>query len=236
MLNEQFKTKERKLQPRYGVKSAPRTRRTQTARRGFRTRGVNSAPSFRELTRTKTEIPDDAEEKKEPRVNIVPLGGMEEVGRNMMYFEYIDSKSPHNGDIIIVDMGLQFPEENMPGIDYIIPNIESLLPKRNKIKGVIISHAHFDHIGAIPHLMPALGRDIPLYGTDITLAIIKKRQEDYKDQSADLNLNIVNNNSKINLGAFDLEFFNVSHNIPGSLGSVINTAVGTFVHIGDLNG
>jgi len=175
----------------------------------------------------------DNKEKKEPYIKIVPLGGVEEVGRNMMYFEYVDTNSPYNGDIIIIDMGLQFPEENMPGIDYIIPNIESLLPKRRKIKGIVISHAHFDHIGAIPHLMPVLGKDIPIFGTDLTLAIIKKRQEDYKDQSVPLNLNIVNNISQINLGPFNLEFFNVSHNIPGALGTVINTSAGIFVHIGD---
>lgn len=191
-----------------------------------------SSPMRREKRSMNTTQSDD-KEKKEPYVKIIPLGGMEEVGRNMMYFEYIDKNSSNNGDILIVDMGLQFPEENMPGIDYIIPNIESLLEKRRKIKGVVISHAHFDHIGAIPHLMPVLGKDIPMFGTDITLAIIKKRQEDYKDQSVPLNLNIVNNNSQINLGAFNLEFFNVSHNIPGSLGTVINTLAGTFVHIGD---
>lgn len=170
---------------------------------------------------------------KEPYVKIVPLGGMEEVGRNMMYFEYIDSSSPHNGEIIIIDMGIQFPEENMPGIDYIIPNISSLIEKRKKIQGVIITHAHLDHIGAIPHLMLQLGGDIPIFGTDITVAIIKKRQEDFKNNSIKLNFQAVNDKTKMDLGLFKLEFFNVSHNIPGSLGAVINTPVGTFVHVGD---
>ncbi len=170
---------------------------------------------------------------KEPYVKIIPLGGMEEVGRNMMYFEYIDSSSPHNGEIMIIDMGMQFPEENMPGIDYIIPNIDSLIEKRKKIKGVVITHAHLDHIGAIPHLMPQLGNDIPVFGTDLTVAIIKKRQEDFKDNFAKLNFQAVNDKTKIDLGVFKLEFFNVSHNIPGSLGAVVETPVGIFVHSGD---
>lgn len=170
---------------------------------------------------------------KEPYVKIVPLGGLEEVGRNMMYFEYIDSSSPHNGEILIIDMGIQFPEENMPGIDYIIPNVSSLVEKRNKIQGVVITHAHLDHIGAIPHLMPQLGCDIPIFGTDITVAIIKKRQEDFKSNAAKLNFQAVNDKTKIDLGIFKLEFFNVSHNIPGSLGVVVNTPLGVFVHVGD---
>src|SRR3989344_4832561 len=88
--------------------------------------------------------------KKEGGLNIIPLGGLEEIGRNMTVFEYGD-------DIILVDMGLQFPEEDMPGIDYIIPNISCLAGKEKNIRGVIITHAHYDHIGAIPHLIAKLG-------------------------------------------------------------------------------
>ena len=165
-------------------------------------------------------------------VRVVPLGGLEEVGRNMMYFEYADPASDQNGDIIVIDMGLQFPEENMPGIDYIVPNIQSLLPKRKRIKGVIITHAHYDHIGAIPHLMPELGRDIPLYATDLTLAIIKKRQEDFQPSKA-LNLNKIDTSTELKLGAFTAEFFGVSHNVPASVGVIIRTPLGTLVHTGD---
>ena len=94
---------------------------------------------------------------KDAKIRVVPLGGLEEVGRNMMYLEYLDPGSKYHGDIIIIDIGLQFPEENMPGIDYIIPDIKSLVPKRNKIKAALITHAHYDHIGGIPHVMPKLG-------------------------------------------------------------------------------
>src|SRR3989338_4309159 len=197
-----------------------------------RARHPLSAPQGMRARRTFT--PDRAAAQLRPQtadahVRVVPLGGLEEVGRNMMYFEYADPASDQNGDIIVIDMGLQFPEENMPGIDYIVPNIQSLLPKRKRIKGVIITHAHYDHIGAIPHLMPELGRDIPLYATDLTLAIIKKRQEDFQPSKA-LNLNKIDTSTELKLGAFTAEFFGVSHNVPASVGVIIRTPLRTLVH------
>lgn len=154
------------------------------------------------------------------------MGGLEEVGRNMTVLEYED-------DIIIIDMGLQFPEENMPGIDYIIPNISYLMPRREHIRGVIITHAHYDHIGAIPHVMPRLGKDIPMFGTDITIAIINKRQEDYREIGGGLKTHEVTNDTHMKLGVFDITFFGVSHNVPGSVGVIIKTPVGIIVHTGD---
>ena len=112
-------------------------------------------------------------------LKIIPLGGVEEVGRNMTIFEYLPAGSPRceagrqTGDIIIVDMGLQFPEEDMPGIDYIIPNIAYLKGKEKNIRGVIITHAHYDHIGAIPHLIPKLGNPT-IYAAPLTRGIILK--------------------------------------------------------------
>src|SRR3989344_9447804 len=100
------------------------------------------------------------------KLRIIPLGGQEEVGRNMTVFEYED-------DIIILDMGLQFPEEDMPGIDYIIPDIRYLAGKEKKIKGVILSHGHLDHIGAAPHLLPRLGWPV-VYASKLTLMLLKK--------------------------------------------------------------
>lgn len=160
------------------------------------------------------------------KLRIIPVGGLEEVGRNMTVLEY-------ENDIIVIDMGLQFPEENMPGIDYIIPNISYLLGKKKNIRGVIITHSHYDHIGGIPHVMPQLGIHLPMYGTDISLAIIQKRQEDYKDISGTLNTHVITNDSKIKLGVFECEFFGVSHNIPGSVGVIVKTPVGIVVHTGD---
>jgi len=160
----------------------------------------------------------------EKRLRVIPLGGLNEVGRNMTIFEYGD-------DIIVVDMGLQFPEENMPGIDYIIPNTSYLKDKKDKIRGVIITHGHYDHIGAIPHSMSRLGNP-PIYTAALTRGIIIKRQEDFP-QAPKLDIHLITKNDKIELGCFKIEFFHVNHNIPDSLGVVIKTPVGTIVHTGD---
>lgn len=161
--------------------------------------------------------------KGAPRLKVIVLGGLEEVGRNMTLLEY-------ENDIILIDMGLQFPEEDMPGIDYIIPNISYLKGKEKNIRGVIITHGHYDHIGGIPHLVPRLGNPT-IYGTQLTLAIIKKRQEDYK--SAKLNLAVVKTDDVLTLGKFKVEFIHVNHNIPDTVAVVVHTPVGTFIHTGD---
>src|SRR3989304_1304145 len=161
----------------------------------------------------------------EKLLRVIPLGGMEEVGRNMTALEY-------GNDILIIDMGLQFPEEDMPGIDYIIPNIEYLKGREKDVSGVIITHAHYDHIGAIPHLIPRLGNP-PIFGADLTLALLKKRQEEYKDISSKLELHQIDTDSTLNLGVFHLEFFSVSHNIPGAVGVIIHTPEGIVIHTGD---
>ena len=160
----------------------------------------------------------------ETKLKVAVLGGLEEVGRNCTLFEYED-------DIIIIDMGLQFPEEDMPGIDYIIPNMSYLKGKEKNIRGVIISHAHLDHIGAIPHTMPMIGYP-PIYGLPLTNAIIKKRQEDYPNLRP-LNIHNLNINDKLKLGAFEVEFFHLNHNIPDSMGTVVRTPEGVIIHTGD---
>ena len=158
-------------------------------------------------------------------LRVIPIGGMEEVGRNMSVLEY-------GNDIIIIDMGLQFTEEDMPGIDYIIPNVEYLRGKEKNIRGVIITHGHFDHIGAIPHIMPRIGNP-PLYATNLTLALIKKRQEEHEDRVAPLDLNEITKDTKLEFGVFKVEFFGVSHNIPASLGVIVRTPEGIVIHTGD---
>ncbi len=142
----------------------------------------------------------------------------------MTVFEY-------GNEIIIVDMGLQFPDENMPGIDYIIPNTAYLKDKKEKIKGIIITHGHYDHIGAIPHSIGRLGNP-PIYATPLTAGIIKKRQDDFPS-SPKPDINEIKETDKIELGCFKIEFFHVNHNIPDGLGLVIDTPVGRIVHTGD---
>jgi len=163
----------------------------------------------------------------EPGFKIYPLGGQEEVGRNCTVFEYED-------DIVILDMGIQFADEDMPGIDYIIPNITSLKGKEKNIRGVIFSHGHLDHIGAAPILLEQLGNP-PIIGRKLTLAMIKHRQEDYK-KGTTKNLKtttITSIDQKINLGRFKISFFQVEHSVIDAVGVVINTPHGTVIHPGD---
>jgi len=160
-------------------------------------------------------------------LRIIPLGGNEEVGRNMTLFEY-------GGDIVILDMGIQFPEEDMPGIDYIVPNISYLKGKEHNIRGVIFSHGHLDHIGAAPILLRELGYPL-IIGRDMTVAMVKKKLEDFEKGSAQ-KLKITRIKSvtdKIRLGKFEIEFFDVEHSIMDAVGVIIKTPDGTVIHPGD---
>lgn len=157
-------------------------------------------------------------------LKVIALGGLEEVGRNMTLFEY-------KGDIVIVDVGLQFPEEDMPGIDYIIPNIEYLKGKEKNIQGIIITHGHLDHIGAISHLAPKLGYP-PIYATALSRGIILKRHQDFPN-GGELNISTIKKTDKLILGHFNVEFFHVNHNIPDSVGIALHTPEGLVIHTGD---
>ncbi len=160
-------------------------------------------------------------------LRIIPLGGMEEVGRNMTVFEY-------NQDIVILDMGLQFPEEDMPGIDYVIPNTEYLKGKEKNIKAVIFSHGHLDHIGAAPILLKKLNYP-PVIGRPLTMEMIKHRMEDFeKGSSKKLKTNYIKDlKEKVTLGNFILTFFQIDHAIMDAVGVILETPVGTVLHPGD---
>ena len=180
--------------------------------------------TYKNKPQFKTGSDKDLLEKEGERVRVTVIGGNEEVGRNCTVMEY-------GNDIIIIDLGLQFPDEDMPGVDYIIPNLSCLKGKEKNIRGVIITHAHYDHIGGIPHLMPVLGNP-PLFATDLTCGIIAKRQEDHRDKPK-LNLYSVKSDDVLQLGAFQVEFFGVAHSVPSSLGVIVNTPAGIIVHTGD---
>lgn len=162
--------------------------------------------------------------KKQLNLRVIPLGGLSEVGRNMTLLEY-------GGAILIIDMGFRLPEEDMPGIDYIIPNISYLKSREKNIVGVVFTHGHYDHIGAVPYLMDKLGNP-PLYASSLTRGIILKRQKDFPLQPK-LEINKVKDGSKIKLGPFKIEFFRINHNIPDNLGLFIETPVGNILHTSD---
>lgn len=158
------------------------------------------------------------------KVRIIPLGGLNEVGKNMMAIEY-------GNDIIIIDMGLQFPEEDMLGVDYIVPDISYLQENQDKIRGVLITHGHLDHIGAIPYLAPKL-QNPTFYGLPLTIGFIEKQTKEAKDAKG-AKLIKVEPRQKIKLGVFTCSFFRVNHSIPDSTGIIIDTPEGKIVHTGD---
>lgn len=157
------------------------------------------------------------------KVRVIVLGGLEEVGINCTLIEY-------KNDIIIIDMGLMFPNEDMPGVDYLIPNMSYVRGKEKNIRGVIITHGHYDHIGAIPHVLPKIGNPT-VYALPVAAGIIKKRQTDFPESK--VNVQTTNLQSVLQLGAFKVHFFNINHNIPDAAGIVIETPNGVICHTGD---
>ena len=157
-------------------------------------------------------------------LRIIALGGLGEVGRNMTLLEY-------KGQILIIDMGFRMPEEDMPGIDYIIPNISYLKGKQHNILGVVFTHGHYDHIGAVPYFANKLGNP-PMFASPLTKGIILKRQDDFPNQPK-LDIEEIKNGTKIKLGPFRMEFFRMNHNIPDNLGLFIETPVGNILHTSD---
>lgn len=158
-------------------------------------------------------------------IRIIPLGGVEEVGRNMTVIESKD-------DIIIIDCGLQFRTEDTPGIDYILPNITYLEENKDKIRGVVITHGHLDHIGGIPYVMHRIGNPT-IYSRLLTTVMIKKRQDEFP-QLPKLDLRTVEAEETLTLGNFKIRFFNVTHTIPESMGIIIETPHGLIVNTGDM--
>lgn len=160
----------------------------------------------------------------EPKLRIIPLGGLEEVGMNCMAIEYGD-------DIIIIDLGWMFPDETMPGIDYVLPDITYLEKKKKNIRGVIITHAHLDHIGGAPYLLPKLGFP-PVYATQLAAGFMEGPLEEHGHLKS-TRFNIVRYQDILHIGAFKLEFAHVNHSIPEGLAVAVTTPVGTIFHSGD---
>lgn len=188
-----------------------------------RTRPAYGAPRYKQhLPAGRTTAPS---ETNEPKLKIIPLGGQEEVGRNMTIFEY-------GQDVVILDMGMQFAEEDMPGIDYIIPDIRYLRGKERNIKGIILSHGHLDHIGAIPHLLPQLGWP-PVYASKMTLALVKRRLEEAHLQQHLKSYEIKSANENLRFGNIKVSVFDVTHSIMDAIGVIIQTPVANVIHPGD---
>jgi len=175
-----------------------------------------------------TQVHKKIEDKIPPigdSIRVIPLGGVEEIGKNMTAVQYKD-------DIIVIDIGFQFKDENTPGIDYILPNTKYLEENKDKVKAVIITHGHLDHIGGIPYIMPRIGNP-PLYSRNLTTVMIKRRQEEFPHLEP-LDIRIVEKDETLKIGGLKVKFFAVTHTIPDAMGVIIETPYGSIVHTGDL--
>ena len=156
------------------------------------------------------------------KLKITFLGGVGEIGKNMTAFEY-------NDEIIVVDAGMTFPDDDLPGIDVVIPDITYLLANKDKVKAILLTHGHEDHIGAMPFVLKHL--NVPVYGSRLTLALVENKLKEYKDIK--MKAVAVKPKNVLKIGSFVVEFVKVSHSIAGSLAMSISTPVGTVVHTGD---
>lgn len=156
-------------------------------------------------------------------LKIIPLGGVGEIGKNMTVIEY-------GKDIIVIDCGLSFPDEEMLGIDLVIPDMTYLEKNREKLRGFLITHGHEDHIGAMPFALKQFG-DVPVFGTRLTIGLIKHKLDE--NNIANANLNCITARDRMTLGCFDIEFIKVSHSIAGAMAIAVRTPVGTLIHTGD---
>lgn len=156
-------------------------------------------------------------------IKIIPLGGLGEIGKNITLYEY-------DGDMFLVDCGMSFPDEDTPGVDIVIPDFTYVLENKDKIKGLVVTHGHEDHIGAIPYLLRNF--NLPIYATRLTMGLIEGKLKEHKLLSG-AKLNVVSPGEKVTLGKFTVEFIHVNHSIPDAVGFAITCGAGTVVQTGD---
>ena len=173
----------------------------------------------------KKDVKNNTQNRKNNKkpIKIIPLGGLGEIGKNITLYEY-------DGDMFLVDCGMSFPDEDMPGIDIVIPDFTFVLENKDKIKGLVVTHGHEDHIGAIPYLLRNF--NVPIYATRLTIGLIEGKLKEHKLLES-ANLNVVKAGSVVKLGKFTVEFIHVNHSIPDATAFAIKCAGGTVVHTGD---
>ena len=167
--------------------------------------------------------PKKEKEKPSGKIRIIPLGGLGEIGKNMTVVEY-------NNDMVVIDCGLGFPDDDMPGIDLVIPDITYLEANKDRIRGILLTHGHEDHIGAVPYVLRTINP--PIYGTPLTLGIIKNKLEEHSLPWKP-DLRTVKAGSRVRLGAIEAEFIHVNHSIADACAIALHTPLGTLIHTGD---
>ncbi len=177
------------------------------------------------VEKTKKLVMPKGSAKKKKAVKVIFLGGVGEIGKNMTAIEY-------GNDILIVDAGLTFPNsEDMPGIDSVVPDVTYLVQNKQKIRALVLTHGHEDHIGGVPYLLKELGADIPIYGTKLTLMLTDNKLQEHKIQG--VTQRVIAAGDRVKLGAFEVEFINVNHSISGACALAIRTPNGLIYHSGD---
>jgi ribonuclease J len=175
------------------------------------------------IAESKPESSKSSKKRRTPYVQIFALGGLDEIGKNMYAVQY-------GREIIVIDAGVKFPGPDMPGVDYIIPNIRYLVENKDMVKAIILTHGHEDHIGGLPFVLQQL--KVPIYGASLTIGFVRAKLEEHH-LAKSTELNIIDEDSTIRFGAMSVEFFRTHHSIPDSLGIVVKTPQGNIVHTGD---
>lgn len=201
-----------------------KTNTNKNTKQNTKTKSANAKQTTKQSTTAKQVENKNNQPKKKSKGNlkVMFLGGIGEVGKNLTVFEYGD-------DIVVVDCGLMFPDDDMLGIDLVVPDITYLVENKDKIRGFVVTHGHEDHIGSFPYVLPEI--KAPIYASQMTCALIQKKMEEFK--KVNYKTICVKPRQKIKLGCFEIEFITVNHSIAGAFGLAINTPIGTVIHSGD---
>lgn len=213
--SNQPKKKEAKKEATYGRINPTETHKTQ------RKNEKTSKPETKKRQYNKSGKNSKEKKKASVPVRVIPLGGLEEIGKNITLYECGD-------DMILVDCGMAFPDDDLPGIDIVIPDFTYVIKNKDKIRGLFITHGHEDHIGSIPYLLKEF--DLPVYGTRLTLGLVEGK---LKEHGIKGDLRVCSPTDHVKAGCFDVEFIHVNHSIPDSVGFAIRCPGGLFVHTGD---
>ena len=213
--SNQPKKKETKKEAAYGRINPPETKKSQKKNE------KTSKPETKKRQYSKSGKNSKDKKKASVPVRIIPLGGLEEIGKNITLYECGD-------DMILVDCGMAFPDDDLPGIDLVIPDFTYVIKNKDKIRGLFITHGHEDHIGSIPYLLKEI--DLPVYGTRLTLGLVEGK---LKEHGIKGDLRVCSPTDRVKAGCFDVEFIHVNHSIPDSVGFAIRCPGGLFVHTGD---
>ena len=213
--SNQPKKKETKKEAAYGRINPPETKKSQKKNE------KTSKPETKKRQYSKSGKNSKDKKKASVPVRVIPLGGLEEIGKNITLYECGD-------DMILVDCGMAFPDDDLPGIDLVIPDFTYVIKNKEKIRGLFITHGHEDHIGSIPYLLKEI--DLPVYGTRLTLGLVEGK---LKEHGIKGDLRVCSPTDRVKAGCFDVEFIHVNHSIPDSVGFAIRCPGGLFVHTGD---